>query len=170
MDKINFSPAKSNAFTFVPPTYILARLIFCFCERETKIALQRVESKQLLSYTLKRSNVASMKYLAAIEPARCKRVDRFSYICPAKLALSLGPAVISAWLRFMGHLLVILMRLEKNSIAESPVMSMSPYLLLVPYNPPNEKGSLGTGMPMFTPSMLARKRFRNHSAFPPLLV
>ena len=35
----------------------------------------------------------------------------------------------------------------------SPVMSMSPYFDLVPYNPPNEKGSLGTGIPMLTPSI-----------------
>jgi hypothetical protein len=33
------------------------------------------------------------------------------------------------------------MRFEKNSIAPSPVMSLVPYLLRVPYRPPKEKGS-----------------------------
>lgn len=95
-----------------------------------------------------------------------------NYICPAKLAASLGSSmlvVVDAWwcpfpfdttvvdpffrlfLREMdpltiGHLLVTLMRFEKNSMAPSPVMSMSPYLLRVPYNPPKEKGSRGTGI------------------------
>lgn len=50
-------------------------------------------------------------------------------------------------LRFRGHLDVTLMRFEKNSIPPSPVISMSPNLDRVPYKPPNEKGSRGTGMP-----------------------
>jgi hypothetical protein len=42
---------------------------------------------------------------------------------------------------------VTLTRFEKNSIPASPVISMSPNLDRVPYRPPNEKGSRGTGMP-----------------------
>ena len=46
-----------------------------------------------------------------------------------------------------------LRRFEKNSMAPSPVISLVPNLLRVPYMPPKEKGSLGTGIPMLTPSM-----------------
>jgi hypothetical protein len=75
-----------------------------------------------------------------------------AYICPAKLAVSVGrgPLMVDTspcglLLREVagldiGHLLVTLIRLVKNSIAPSPVISMSPYLLLVPYKPPNENG------------------------------
>jgi len=80
------------------------------------------------------------------------------------------PAVAAAALFDVGHLLVILIRFEKNSTAASPVMSRSPYLLRVPYNPPNENGSRGTGMPMLTPSIAARNRLANHSALPPFVV
>lgn len=71
------------------------------------------------------------------------------YILPAKLAASLldeskASDAISSWRLFAllplvpplptvgarttGHLLVTLMRFEKNSMPDSPVMSMSPYL------------------------------------------
>mmetsp|Transcript_27320 Transcript_27320/g.42924 ORF Transcript_27320/g.42924 Transcript_27320/m.42924 type:complete len:134 (+) Transcript_27320:69-470(+) len=98
------------------------------------------------------------------------------YILPAKLAWSVPPFIIAppsctpttySGTVGLGHLLVILIRLVKNSIAPSPVISMSPYLDLVPYNPPNEKGSLGTGIPMLTPSIDARTLDINHSACPP---
>ena len=37
------------------------------------------------------------------------------------------------------------------------------------FHPPNEKGSLGTGTPIFTPIIPARNRGANHSATAPLL-
>ena len=37
------------------------------------------------------------------------------------------------------------------------------YLDLVPYSPPNENGSLGTGIPMFTPIIAERKREEKYS-------
>ena len=63
----------------------------------------------------------------------------------------------------MDHFVVTLRLEVKNSIAPSAVMSMSPYFDFVPYSPPNEKGSRGTGIPaetcfvstvpMFVPSL-----------------
>jgi hypothetical protein len=50
-----------------------------------------------------------------------------------------------------GHLDEILIRFEKNDIAPSPVISISPYLLCVPYNPPKLNGSRGTGIPILQP-------------------
>ena len=66
---------------------------------------------------------------------------------PAKLAASDPPLVVSVALRLRcrGHLLVTLMQLEKKCMAPSAVMSKSPYFDRVPYNPPNENGSRGTG-------------------------
>lgn len=58
---------------------------------------------------------------------------------PSKLARSTPPACTG-----MLHLVVTLRRLEKNSMAPVPVTSNEPYLLAVPYMPPNEKGSLCT--------------------------
>lgn len=68
---------------------------------------------------------------------------------------------------------MILILSVKNSTAPSPVMSApppSPYLDRVPAKPPNEKGSLGTGMPTFTPSIAALNLSVNQFADPPLVV
>lgn len=76
-------------------------------------------------------------------------VSTFVYMVPAKFAWSVAPFPFEASDGFVkGHLLVTLIRLEKNSTPPSPVMSISPYLLWVPYSPPKLKGSRGTGIPM----------------------
>ena len=80
-----------------------------------------------------------------------------NYIAESKFATSFGAAMYV-------HLLVILRFLVKNRIAPSPVISESPNFDFVVYIPPNEKGSRGTGTPMFTPIIPARKRGVKYSA------
>ncbi len=64
------------------------------------------------------------------------------YIWPAKFARS-STLLSLIWFKLPWlHLAVILRRCVQNSTKPSPVISISPYLLLVPYNPPNENGSL----------------------------
>ena len=81
---------------------------------------------------------------------------------------------------------IALMNANALPAQRAPVMSRSPNLEML--EPPNEKGSRGTGTPMLTPTcarirepfvdaeakrrqtMPTEKRFENQSAVPPLLV
>ena len=95
-----------------------------------------------------------------------------SYIRPTNEPASAAPGAEGGALALgrENHFEVILRLLLKKLSAPWPVMSQSPKLESVPGRPPNENGSRGTGTPMLTPIMPARKREANHSACPPFSV
>src|ERR1700754_1957863 len=66
------------------------------------------------------------------------------------------------------HLVVDFFSLVQNSMELLPVMSPTPNLLS--FQPPNEKGSRGTGTPTFTPIMPALAFSMMYRAMPPFCV
>src|ERR1700681_2360468 len=66
------------------------------------------------------------------------------------------------------HLMVDFFNFVQNSIELFPVISPTPNLLS--FHPPNEKGSLGTGTPIFTPIIPALALSITCLAMPPFCV
>src|SRR3954470_5227640 len=66
------------------------------------------------------------------------------------------------------HLVVIFLDCVQNSIEPRPVMSPTPNF--ESFQPPNEKGSRGTGTPTFTPTIPALACSITYRAVPPLSV
>src|SRR6266496_6728496 len=66
------------------------------------------------------------------------------------------------------HFVVLFFNFVQNSIELFPVISPTPNLLS--FHPPNEKGSLGTGTPTFTPIIPALAFSITYLAKPPFCV